>query len=217
MVAGWAGLTEGQGAVLSSLITVSAATIGILLGWFLFNGRVLNLKDAIDRSEEMLNSYRADMDKTLQKLSADLQNFQRLTQESLSQVNLSVDDLQSVTRTPSANSSGHSSADEEAAQRREEIRQYWYPIRDHVEHLATDPALNEQLRNKYARMDRRSYMTFIEVLTNDGVFGSAASLYSEAASLWQAFRAGRSTPSPTDVDEMRRFHQQLVPNARTAI
>lgn len=205
----WANITEGQGAVLSSIITVAAAGLGIIVGYLLFNGRVLNLKDAIERSEEMLTAYRADMDSTLEKLSADLLNFQRMTQESLNQVSLSVDDLQSAQ--PAAVIAGSAANDEqEAASRREELRQAWYPIRDQIEHLATDPALNQTLRNKYAHMDRRAYMSFIDAMIGDGVFGSLDQQYREAASLWQGFRSGRSTPSPADVDLMKSLNAQLL-------
>ena len=203
----WTGLTEGQGAVISAGVTVVAAGVGVIIGARFFNGRVLNLREAITHSEEMLQGYRADMDRTLEKLSADLKSFQSMTQASLKGVEGTVEDLQANRATAEMSVAGEE--DQLAAARREEIRKDWYPIRDHVERLATATDLEEVLRSKYARMDRRRYLEFIDSLMNDGVFGAKASLYVEAATLWQSFR-GRGTPELEDIRRMRELRTELL-------
>jgi hypothetical protein len=43
----WQNLSEGQGTVIASMITVIAALGGVVLGWLLFSGRVRSLETAL--------------------------------------------------------------------------------------------------------------------------------------------------------------------------
>ena len=106
-----------------------------------------------------------------------------ITAESLGQLRGSVGDLQSVA-TP-AEIADNANGD------RETLREAWEKIRDNLERIAADPAIDGRTRARYSRLDRRRYGDLLEALARDRRLNGHADKYREAVELWLRFRNGR--------------------------
>lgn len=204
----WIGLTEGQGAVLSTLITVVAAGLGFLIVWLLFNNRVVNLQKAIEETEHHVKGYSDRIDEMMKDFASNLKEFQSTTDESFKQVKNTVGDLQTVTL-----AAADPNASEENLRQREAIQQDWYVIRDHLEHLvSTDP--DEAARLEYGKIDRRrGYPVLIEAM-RDEILRGKRQQFLEAANIWNKYRTGRATPIREDVDRIDALRIELAPGER---
>ena len=59
----WTSLTEAQATIVNGGLTVFAAGFGVLLGWYLFGGKVKNITDAIETSKHLVDDHLGGVDK----------------------------------------------------------------------------------------------------------------------------------------------------------
>ena len=95
----WAAVTPPQATIISGGLTLLAAVGGILLGWWLFSGRVKDLKGALDASDKLLADHSANVATALLNITERVTGLDTqftTTLESLGQLRGNVSDLQSV-------------------------------------------------------------------------------------------------------------------------
>lgn len=203
----WNSATAPQATIVSGGLTLLAAVLGVVIGWWLFSGRVKDLKSALEESDSLLADHRSSVEKTLLEINEMVKGLNEqfaTTLESLGQLRGNVSDLQSATlstdETPNAGQPATP----------EKLRDDWAAIRDQLEQRAADPAVDGRRRAKYARIDRRRYLDLIDALANDGALGVDTSSYREASAIWQRYRNGRRTPTADDAKKMSGLRQALV-------
>ncbi len=201
----WDTLTEPQAMIISALITVAAAVLGVLLGSWLFGGRVRDLQSALDASKDLVAQHRTQVEGSLTDVRAKLAELETLlgtTIETIGQVRGSIGDLSANAQEPVAN------AVVEVQQ--EDIRGAWEKIRDTLETIAADPQLHGSRRAKYARIDRRNYHWLIDSLDIDNQLRGVGDRFREAVDLWHRFRNGRVRPDEEHVRRMVELRDELT-------
>jgi hypothetical protein len=204
----WPDLTPPQATIISSIITVVGALGAIVVGSWLFRGRVRDLKSALDHSEKLLSDHKASVEGTLIEVRSSLSGLDeqfRTTIESLGQIRGQVGDLESA-------SPAQQGATEPQITAREKLKNDWTAIRDRLEMIAANPDLDGRTRAKYARIDRRQYGEFWHSLNADGRLGSGGKEFKRAIDLWQKYRSGRSTPTFDDLACMETLRANLLSN-----
>lgn len=201
----WESLTEPQAMIISACITVAAAVVGVLLGSWLFGGRVRDLQTALDASKQMVGDHRQHVEQSINEIQAKLAELETLfasTSETLGQVRGSIGDLSASDCEPRA--------DIEHNNYRDSIRAGWERIRDTLETMAADPRIDGRTRAKYARIDRRNYHWLIESLDADGRLGGASDRFRESVDLWHRFRSGRTQPEREHAEQMANLQDSLT-------
>ena len=193
--------------IVSGGLTLLAAVFGVVIGWWLFSGRVKDLKGALDESDRLLTAHRTSVEKALidinEKVTGINEQF-TTTVESLGQLRGKVSDLES------ASSSIDEAPITERAANPKDLRDDWEAIRDQLEQRAADPSVDGRTRARYARIDRRGYLDLIDALNNDRALGVEAPSYREANIIWQKYRNGRRSPTIDDARKMSSLRQMLV-------
>ena len=219
----WTSIDDAQASIVSAALTVLAAIIGVLLGAWLFAGRVGTLKDAVDASDKVLKDHKGTVEATLAQIREQISSLEdqlNATFQSLGQLRGSVGDLQSnvevkadepqnVGTTLPVNPNADGQPAVEALSAREKLRVEWDKIRDRIEAIAADRAIDGRTRSRYARVDRRSYDDLVVMLAHDGRLGDSADAYRSTLALWSRFRSGRATPTDADVAAMARLRRAL--------
>lgn len=197
----WQDLSEGQGAVIASMITVVAALSGVILGWLLFSGRVRDFETALKASELKVQEH-------LKVMEGELTEYESKLNEQLSSLSLQLGQLSgSVADLPLSSPARIEPAQQNA---QDEMRENWERIRDRLEAIAANPQIDGRRRAKYGRIDRRRYGDLVNALHNDGALGADANFYHNAIELWHRFRSGRATPSAAEVQTMRELAARLT-------
>lgn len=216
----WAAVTPPQATIISGGLTLLAAVGGIILGWWLFSGRVKDLKGALDASDKLLASHSASVATALTDITERVANITErvtgldtqftTTLESLGQLRGNVSDLQSVAASTAETTGASPAVPRDPPVTSEKLRDDWDAIRDRLEQRAANPAVDGRRRAKYARIDRRRYLDLIDALAEDDALGHEATDYREATKVWQKYRNGRSSPIPEDAAKMSNLRQLLV-------
>ncbi|MEQ8393962.1 hypothetical protein [Thalassobaculum sp.] len=194
----WATVTLPQATIVSGILTLAAAAFGVLLGWWLFSGKVKDLKSAIDESDNLIRDHRLRTEETLQGVWDSLSS----TMEILGQLRGSIGDLEAATSEELENAG--------QAATRDALRDNWHSIRDSLERLAAYPEIDGRTRAKYGRIDRRRYRDLVNSLTADGALDhGTAQNYLEAVAIWHQYRNGRRDPSPEHAQRMEELAQVL--------
>ena len=205
MFAFWNGVTAPQATIISGICTLAAALFGVLFGWWLFNGRVKDLKSAIEESDKILKKHRGDVQDSLKEVGITLSEMQlqfTSTLEALGQLRGSVSDIQSSTLEDAPN--------EAQADRKEQVRADWNAIRDTLESIAANPEIDGRTRAKYARIDRRRYTDLIDALARDDGLGADEQAFRDAVTLWSAYRNGRRQPTIGDARAIAELRARLT-------
>lgn len=204
--AAWHALTEPQAIILSALLTIVAAVAGVSLGSVLFGNRVKNLQDALAASEALVKDHKSTVEAILTELRDKIRGLDAQfasTTESLGQLRGTVDYVANV-------SAGKSGNDEQAATR-DQLRSDWESIRDKLERVAANPAIDGRTRARYGRIDRRSYTELVNALASDQALGNDAGDFREAVALWHQYRNGRRQPTAEAVARMSELRNILAP------
>ncbi len=187
----WRTVTDAQATIISALLTVFAAVSGVLLGSWLFGGRVRDLKGSVQETEEILKKHKDEVETNLSAL-----------REGIGKLRGDVNDIQTVT-VDEISSEGEE-------RNRNDLRDSWIAIRDEIERIAAGKDIDGRTRAKYGRIDRRNYGVLIEALNKDGFLNNQAKSFLSAAALWQRYKSGRAIPSQNEVAEMQKYKNALV-------
>lgn len=211
----WQNVSPGQGTIISGALTFLAAVVGVLLGSWLFSGRVRDLKSAVDASDRLIAAHAKAVEQALSSMSERLAGVDvqiGTLIESSGRLQGAVGDIQSAQASDIQNS--FSSSDMNSADlpdTRAQLWDQWEAIRDELERIAADPLIDGRTRARYARIDRRRYGALVEALMRDNLLGARADAFRQAVILWQQHRAGRRRPTTADVQQMKEYRGQIVP------
>lgn len=206
MVEIWNSFNEPQAIILSSLLTILAAIVGVGLGGYVFGGKVQDLKGALQESKNSIDEHEASVELKLSGILSKIKEVEGQlvsTSIGIAQLRGSVGDLES------ASSSQEAPADQVGL--REQIREDWTAIRDALERMVADPFIDGRTRAKYARIDRRQYGVLLESYHED--FGVPnVTQFRRAMAIWQKYKNGRLTPSKQDLEDMKKIRGLLSPS-----
>lgn len=200
----WTSITAPQATIISGFCTLGAALFGVLFGWWLFNGRVKDLKSAIEESEKVLVAHKATVEATLGEVSTAVSGFKEnfsAQLEALGQLRSSVSDIQDAAAPERAN--------DDKPDAKEQLRSDWYAIRDRLETIAADPTLDGRTRAAFARIDRRAYADLVVALSNKGLLGNDAAAYLDAVSIWARYKNGRRQPTAAHLKALASFRGRI--------
>ena len=201
----WQSMTEAQGTVIAAALTIFAAVVGVLLGSWLFGGKVASLKESVDATERLIEDHRQAVSSCLQDITDQLGELSAqlaATQEGLGQLRSTAADIESaaVGALPRAERDQGSW---------EALREEWNVIKDELEKLAASPEIDGRTRAKYSRIDRRNYVELINALEWDQRLGNSAGDFRSAVEVWQRFKNGRSSPNPQDLNRFTDIRQRI--------
>lgn len=204
MVEVWNTLTEGQGSVILGLLTIAAAAIGVSLGSRLFGGKVSDLRGALEESQNAIQQHEASVNQKLATLLDTVAEVEKNVVSALQKINQAGNNLNvEITDLPEGKET------EAAVNSLESIRADWEAIRDQVESLVADPGIDGRTRAKYARMDRRNFADLIDAYNYDYQLPGVTK-YRKALEIRQRYRNGRTPPTKSDAEEMRRLRNELT-------
>ncbi|MHA6687710.1 hypothetical protein [Mesorhizobium sp. A556] len=202
----WASVTEPQAIIISAVLTIVAAVVGVLLGAKLFGNRVRDLNTALAASNKLVVDHKTKVDTSLADIRSTLLNFESLLSATTSNLGIlkgSLEDIADKTEVK-----GDTPAKEAT---REQLRDDWDAIRGQIETLAAAQTIDGRTRARYARMDRRKYADLVETLAREKQLGDRPEDFEKAAAIWAKYRNGRSQPSKSDVATMADLRKALVP------
>lgn len=219
----WETLTEPQAILLSSLITVIAAVMGVLLGWWLFAGKVKSLAEAVEHTEGILNGHKDATTNTLneivQQVASSLEAINTLRGQIADQVAAQevapiLAEASILEARDTVEAYGELGEIETlAAPDRSAVVDAWDSIRAEIERLAADPGIDGRTRAKYSRVDRRSYKYLIDLMDWDGTIPNPkANQLREAHEIWMSYRNGRRQVSVADLNRLLALKETLVPH-----
>ena len=201
----WATITAPQATVIAGACTFLAAVVGILLGWWLFSGRVRDLKSALDESDKLLKLHKTSVETALGGLKdsiGSLNDQVASTMQGLAQVRSDVSDIALIEEAPPAVAGAPSRA---------QLKEDWNSVRDSIESIAANPSIDGRTRARYGRVDRRNYADLVDMLAHDHRLNANADLFREAVALWQSYRTGKKALSQADAARMATLRALLAP------
>ncbi len=219
----WTSLSEAQATILNGVLTVIAAGVGVLAGAYLFGGKVKNITNAIEHSERLVESHLGQMDDALAKIKDKA--------ESLDAVLAAVTEQLSKSAYSSAPADAESDSDADAGLEaagvdeiddrnldvfpvgpsRAGIRGAWNDIADHLNAIASNPAIDGRTRARYFRIDRRSFDDLINALEHDDKISSnVAAAAREAYALRNSLKRRHAEPTQDEYDRMRDWQHTVL-------
>lgn len=190
----WTTLTEAQATVIAAVLTIVAAILGVLLGSWLFGGRVKDLESGVSAAKTILETHKAEVEQTLSEIRSEMASLL----ETFGQVRGTLADQTSE------------QDDVPPPPAWEDIRSAWEAVRDQLERLAVNPSIDGRTRAKYARIDRRSYYDLIDSMANDDNIAGDPADFREAYTLWMRYRNNRRDIAPGDLNELRNIRDRVT-------
>jgi len=204
----WSDINIAQATFLSGLLTLFAAIGAVILGHFIFRGKVQDIQSAISQTENKLNQHLEHLEVTVSAVSEKTLDLDRLISSlgtRIGQIQTDIDDDQSDrAREDVATNLGEALEDSSTASVRDELNQVWEEIRSLVEQSAGRPEIDGRTRAKYLRIDRRNFGRLIDAVDEDGNL-PAAGTARKANALRMSFRNRRAEPASDHVNEMKEY------------
>jgi hypothetical protein len=197
---------QSQTSIITTLMLVIGGGLGVLLGSWLFGGRVNDLQTALDKSKELVERHNKETQDKLAEMNEQLAT----TLAALSQLRGAVSDIRAdAEQTEEDNAPIASSA---RNQQRAELKTYWYTIRDELWRRANDTRIHGKTRSRYARFGNNELGDLLGAMeVDENIDPRALKLFREALGLWTWHRNGKAELRDQDVQRMREFKLQLVP------
>lgn len=200
----WSNVTEGQGIIISSIITVVAALLGLVLGFLFYSSQVRDLQSALDETKRIFMRDIENLSNNVKESLAVIEASFASNAEALGQLRGSVDEVQRASEDTRAAQVAPTAV--EPIQR---LRDDWRSIRDEIERIAADPQIDGRTRAKYGRIDRRNYRDLIDALKADNRLGSVSASIIGALDIWQRYRVGKTVPTQDDLDRMQTYRSTI--------
>ena len=196
---------ESQTAIVTTAMLIIGGGFGVLLGSWLFGGRVKDLQSALDESVKAINAHG---DTTREKL-VEMNEQLASTMAALGQLKGAVSDIQSDAAEAEEVNAGP--ADHHLNELRGRLKENWYAIRDELWRRANHTSVHGRTRAKYAKYGNYELPELMDAMKADGNLDERSTrLFHEALNLWTWHRNGRAPLSDGDVQKMREFKIQLV-------
>ena len=209
----WTSLTEAQATIVNGGLTVFAAGFGVLLGWYLFGGKVKNITDAIETSKHLVDDHLGRMDEALAKINRkadDLDQVLAVVTERLSRTaSAEAADAEEEGDVQEAENGNSGALDSEPS--KSGIHSAWRDIANHLGTIANNPAIDGRRRAKYFRIDRRSFGDLIAALAqDDNISSSVAAAAKDAYTLKNSFRRRRADPTLEEYNRMLALRNTVL-------
>lgn len=198
-------LTQPQATLGASAITALGAVTAIVLGWRLFNGKVKDMKSALDATESMLRDHQARVQQSLSDIEEKLSGLSAST----AQIRADVSDKQALDEEEVVVEKGLKA--EPAKLNFDNLSQNWHRVRDRLEEIASDSRIDGRTAAKYARIDRRNYVDLVSSLNKDGQLGDNGGQFLTAAQIWSSHRTRKKAPSQETIQKMIDLAILLAP------
>ena len=192
-----AGLDPEQATLLSTIILVCGGGIGIIMGSWLFGGRVNDLRSALEKSRAAVEEYNDTISKKLLEMDEQMS----ATMEALNHLRSGMSDLRDE-----AQSQGN--------QLRNALKRHWYSIRDEIQKAAASPQIHGRTRTRYARFTNNEISALLDAMEMDQTIGQRLGSFRNAVELWVWHRNGRPQLTEADVQRMREIAIQTIPHYR---
>jgi hypothetical protein len=220
MIELWNNISLPQATLLLGVFTLLAAIFGVLIGAFLFSGKVSDIKSAIDTTEGHINEHLRNLKDTTDSLSqksADLdslmgdlfQRFNKFEADEAAEDQGSDEAIEDETEVANEGDLSAGMASSVHLNLFDEIEALWEEVRNRIELIAAHKAIDGRTRGKYRRVDRRSYQNLIDLMEGDKNLPSA----SEAKSAYQIrmrFRNRRKTPDSQDIEQLNAAKRNFL-------
>ncbi|SDD59449.1 hypothetical protein SAMN05421538_1023 [Paracoccus isoporae] len=216
----WSSLSEAQAIIINGVLTVFAAAVGVLLGRLLFSGKVKNITEAIEASQQVVDTHLSKMDETLEKINDKANGLDEILSAVTERLNktayeadLGDEEVEGISERVSDLPQTHlaSVVDSDNGASRDEIRSLWRDISDYIEEIASNPAIDGRTRAKYFRIDRRAYRDLINALLyDDRISKSTAEAAEEAYALRNSFRRRELDPTKHELDRMKQLKEVVL-------
>lgn len=197
-------LSQPQATLGSGIITFLGAIAAVLLGWWLFSGKVRDMKSALDTTDKLLNDHQVRVQQSL----ADIEEKLSSLTASTAQIRADVSDRQALDEEPVDNQEGHAPPPELTF---DDLSSSWLKIRDRLEGVASDSQIDGRTAAKYSRIDRRKYADLVASLNRDGKLGDRGAQFLEAAQLWSSHRSRKKDASQENIQKMVDLALLLAP------
>jgi hypothetical protein len=202
----WASITAPQAIIISAVLTIVTAVVGILFAAKLFGDRVRELNATLAASNQLVLDHKAKTDASLADFRSRLRVFESLLNSTTANVGILQEFLEGTA------DKGDFKIETLAVEAtRERLQDDWNAIRNRIEAIAAAPSIDGRTRARYARIDRRKYIDLVEALANDKQLGDRPEDFEKAAAIWAKYRGGGSQPSTLDVATMAHLRKALVP------
>ncbi|WP_291208625.1 hypothetical protein [Hyphomonas sp.] len=196
---------DSQTAIVTTAMLIVGGGIGVLMGSWLFGGRVKDLQSALDQSVKAINEHGAKTNEKLLEMNEQLAS----TMAALGQLKGAVSDIQ--TEAAAAEEVNALPADHQLNELRTKLKENWYSIRDELWRRANDPAVHGKTRAKYSKFGNYELGELVSTMKDDGNLDDRiAKLFRDAIEFWAWHRNGRAPLSQADVQTMREYKIQLV-------
>ncbi|SFU21032.1 hypothetical protein [Mesorhizobium sp. YR577] len=202
----WYALTEAQALLLSGFLTVFAAVVGVLIGWWFFRGEVNSLQKAVGDAKKIVENHKSEVESALANIRNGLENLDEQFVSALEGIN----QLRNGFVEAAEATNGAKETDNQT-NTREELKNDWRAIQNQIEHIAASVS-DGRTRAKYARIDRRRFGDLIEALDRDGQLQNTAQDYVAALDIWMKYKNGRKVPTASDCTAMAELKRKLAEN-----
>ena len=202
-------LTQPQATLGSGAITFLGAIAAVLLGWWLFSGKVRDIKSALDTTDRLL----ADHQRRVQQSLSDIEEKLSGLTASSAQIRADVSDKQAIEE--QAIEEEVSGEPGKQAGKIEltfdDLVSSWHRVRDRLEEMASDSRIDGRTAAKYSRIDRRKYADLVASLHKDGYLLGEGEKFLEAAHIWASHRSKKKKPSQDTIQRMIDLELLLAP------
>lgn len=197
-------LTQPQATLGSGIITFIGAIAAVLLGWWLFSGKVRDIKSALEVTDKLLTDHQSRVQQSL----ADVEEKLSSLTASTAQIRADVSDRQALDEEDADEPIGQAGTHEPNF---EDLASSWLKIRDRLEEIASDSRIDGRTAAKYARIDRRKYADLVASLNKDGMLEGKGADFLEAAQIWASHRSKKKEPTQDTISRMTDLEFLLAP------
>ncbi len=202
-------LTQPQATLGSGAITFLGAIAAVLLGWWLFSGKVRDIKSALDTTDKLL----ADHQQRVQQSLSDIEEKLSGLTASTAQIRADVSDKQAI-EDQAIEEEVRGEPGKQAGQVEltfDHLVSSWHRVRDRLEEMASDSRIDGRTAAKYSRIDRRKYADLVASLHKDGYLLGEGEKFLEAAHIWASHRSRKKKPSQETIQRMIDLELLLAP------
>jgi len=193
-------LTQPQATLGSGAMAFLGAIFAVLLGWWLFSGKVRDIRSALDTTDRLLAEHRQRVQRSLSDIEEKLSSLTAST----AQIRADVADKQAL-EDQAISQEVISKPGQQAAQIEltfEDLVSSWHRVRDRLEEIASDSQIDGRTAAKYSRIDRRRYADLVASLNKDGHLMGGGEHFLEAARIWASHRSGKKKPAQETIQRM---------------
>ncbi|RII39012.1 hypothetical protein DL237_10060 [Pseudooceanicola sediminis] len=197
-------LSQPQATLGAGIMTFFGAIAAVLLGWWLFSGKVRDIKSALDTTDRLLTDHQSRVQLSL----ADIEEKLSSLTASTAQIRADVSDRQALDEELASEPEGQDEIPELSF---EDLASNWLRIRDRLEEIASDSQIDGRTAAKYSRIDRRKYADLVASLNRDDELGEKGPQFLEAAQIWASHRSRKKDPTQSVIQRMVDLALLLAP------